>query len=144
MEQPFLHTLRSAAQGQNQPGHTELREALKHLHRLLVDLAADLQLEYIGPMAGLTQAPDKHRLVIRDHTWNVHEHSWGAAICSTQAGANWRADWPLHGASRERQMVIVQALPEFIQGYRLSLEEAGLGQRNSARRIAQIADFLRS
>lgn len=144
MQQPFLHTLRAAALGQNQPGHAELRDALKHLHLVLADLAADLQLEHIGPFAGLAPAPDKHRLAIRDHTWNVHEHSWGAAICSTQEGANWRADWPLHGASRERQTVIVRVLPEFIQGYHLSVTESGLGQRNSARRIAQIAEFLRS
>jgi len=144
MEQPFLHTLRSAAQGQNQPGHTELREALKHLHRLLVDLAADLQLEYIGPLAGLPPAPDKHRLVIRDHTWNVHEHSWGAGDLQHTGGCQLARRLAAAWRQPRTQMVIVQALPEFIQGYRLSLEEAGLGQRNSARRIAQIADFLRS
>lgn len=144
MQPPFLQILRDSTHGQSQPGHATLRDALKHLDLLLADLAADLRIEHIGPGVGLPGAPDRHRLAIRDHTWNVREHAWGAAICSTQAGAGWRADWPLHGASRERQVIVVRALPEFLQGYRQRILETGQEQRNSASRIAQIADFLQS
>ncbi|MEW6612171.1 MAG: hypothetical protein ACOY5C_05855 [Pseudomonadota bacterium] len=142
MQQPFVQLLRDAAHGGAQPSQPALRDALKRLDLLLSDLAGDLQVEHFGPHAGLAGAPAAHQLVVREHVWNLHARGWGAAVCSTQPGAGWRADWPLYGVSRERQMVVVRALPAFLQGYQASISAAGLGERNAGRRVAELAAYF--
>lgn len=142
MQQAFLSLLKTAGQAPSDP--VRLLDALKRLDHLLAEIAADLKVEYVGPCVGLGQAPEIHRLVVREHVWHLRDRRWGVAICSAQAGAAWRADWPLYAASRERRQPVLRNLPFFFSGYQEAVEAAGLSHRNAAKRIAEIARHLQS
>lgn len=142
MQPAFLSLLKTA--GQTPPEPAQLLDVLKRLDHLLAEIAADLKVEYLGPYVGLGNAPETHRLVVREHLWHLRDRHWGAAICSTQAGTGWRAEWPLYGASRERQKMVLCALPLFFSGYHKAIDAAGLSQRNAAKRVTEIAHHLQS
>lgn len=116
-----------------------LDEALARLDALLERLCRDLQVEYVGPPVGV-EAREVHRLVVAAHAWTAGAPAWGVRVCSARSPSGWRAEWTLAGAGRLRKRLIVQALPEFLEGFVQAVVAAGKADTPAGRRLARLRE----
>lgn len=130
----FIRYLAEQSQLDVVPVNTELDDALTHLDNMLTGIAAALQVEYIGPYVGV-ETLKAHAMVIRAHEWQIHQPSWSMKICSAIPEANYRAEWPVQGASRLRKRLIVKALPTFFAGYASAIQQAGKADTAAGQRV---------
>lgn len=137
----FLPLLASLAQAPTLRVTGELDDALAHLDHMLEGLCEALRVEYYGPYVGVERR-DAHRLVVREHVWQIDQARWSLKICSSAPAANWRAEWSIQNASRMRKPLIVRALPEFFCGFAAEIESQGKAQTPAGVRIAEIAQLF--
>ncbi len=140
--EPFLKILRERACAETIPVDAALTDALARLSRLLAQLAADLQVEYLGPPVGLGDGRDAFRLAVRAHQEAPGVRTWGVRVCSAQPHAGLRADWDLPVVSRLRKVVVVRALPAFLAGYEAAVAGAGRSGTRSSERLASLVREL--
>ena len=138
----FLKILRDRAQAETIVVDAALTDALGRLSRLLAHLAADLQVEHVGPHVGLGEGRDAFCLAVRAHEEAVGSRAWGVRVCSAGPHASLRADWDLPAASRLRKAVIVRALPAFLAGYVEAVAQAGRLSTRSGERLSGIVRAL--
>lgn len=134
----FLTTLAAAAQAPSIRVTRELDDALAHLDHTLTGLCEALRVEYFGPYVGVERR-DAHRLVVREHVWQLGQAGWSLKVCASAPAANWRAEWAIHNASRMRKPLIVGALPDFFAGFAAAIEAQGKRQTPAGARIHEIA-----
>lgn len=134
----FLDTLAACAQAPTIRVNRELDDALAHLDHMLAGLCVALRVEYFGPYVGVERR-DAHRLVVREHAWQLGQPSWSLKVCASAPAANWRAEWAIQNASRMRKPLIVRALPEFFTGFAAAIEAQGKSQTPAGARIGEIA-----
>ncbi|MDA8389909.1 MAG: hypothetical protein M0Z76_04115 [Gammaproteobacteria bacterium] len=142
--EPFLKILRDRAHAGTIPADAALTEALGRLSRLLAHLAADLQVEYVGPHVGLGDGRDAFCLAVRAHEEAPNRRVWGVRVCSAQPHAGLRADWDLAAVSRLRKVIVVRALPAFLAGYAEAVAQAGRAPTRAGARLNHIAHALRA
>jgi predicted transcriptional regulator len=116
-----------------------LEEALAQLAAVLERLCQELQVEYVGPPVGV-EAREVHRLVVAAHAWTTGAPSWGVRVCSSRSPFGWRAEWTLAGAGRLRKRLIVQALPEFLEGFVQAVVAAGKADTPAGRQLARLRE----
>lgn len=134
----FLNFLAACAQVPSIRVTRELDDALAHLDHMLTGLCDALRVEYFGPYVGVERR-DAHRLVVREHVWQIGQTNWSLKVCASAPAANWRAEWAIHNASRMRKPLIVRALPEFFAGFAAAIEAQGKSQTPAGARINEIA-----
>lgn len=134
MTHDFLLYLATQARSQRVQVGPELDQALTRLGFLLDALCRELRVEYVGPAVGV-EAREVHRLVVAAHAWTAGAPVWGVRVCSPRPQAGWRAEWTLGGAGRLRKRLIVQALPEFFEGFVRAVAEAGKADTPAGRRL---------
>lgn len=137
--EPYIDYLARQAQQAHIVVTADLDDALRALDNALEQLAAQLQVEYVGPGVGVEGAADVYKLVVRAHEWVIHQRTWSLKICDALPNAQWRAAWPVHGASRARKIATVRALPKFMQGFAAAIAEAGKSDTPAGQRIAAMA-----
>lgn len=134
----FLNILAACSQAPSIHVAHELDDALAHLDHMLTGLCEAVRVEYFGPYVGVERR-DAHRLVVREHTWQLGQRSWSLKVCASAPAANWRAEWAIHNASRMRKPLIVRALPEFFAGFAAAIEAQGKIRTPAGARISEIA-----
>ncbi len=139
MTQDFLAYLALEARNPRVRVDPALDEALAQLDRLLEGLCAELQVHYVGPPVGV-EAREVHRLVVTAHAWTAGAPVWGVRVCSARSPSGWRAEWTLAGAGRLRKRLIVQALPEFLEGFVQAVAAAGKADTPAGRRLVRLRE----
>lgn len=137
--QTFLDDLAQASGADPLVVNPRLDVALAQLDKMMAGLAGELQVEYYGPPIGIGAGRDVYRLVVKAHEWEIAQPTWSLKVCTALPHAQWRADWAVHGASRQRKALIVRALPSFFAGYAEAIAQAGKGESAAARRVQEIA-----
>jgi hypothetical protein len=139
MTHDFLVHLASEARSPRVRVDAALEEALVRLDALLESLCQELQVEYVGPAVGV-EAREVHRLVVAAHAWTAGPPAWGVRVCCARAPSGWRAEWTLAGAGRLRKRLIVQALPEFLEGFLEAVVVAGKADTPAGRQLARLRE----
>ena len=137
--QTFIEDLARASRAPALRPDGELDAALTQLDKMMEGLARELEVEYYGPAIGIGAGRDVYRLVVRAHEWEIKRPTWSLKVCTALPHAQWRADWAVQGASRQRKALIVRALPEFFAGFAQAIAEAGKGDSAAGKRVGEIA-----
>lgn len=118
----------------------EADAALQALETELNAIAAELQVEHVGPGVGMADmnAEGAYRIVVREHEHDVTRREWGVMVCDAADNCDYRPMWPLSGTGRLRRRQVMQALPELVAGWRAAANEAGSLLTPAGQRLAAL------
>lgn len=119
-----------------------LDEALEALDAELATLAAELEVEYLGPGIGMQDMGAEHvfRLAVRHHVWDVDTAGWGVKVCDGLPQGNLRPMWAMQGVGRLRKQQLVKVLPEFLRGYAAAVAAAGKAEAPAGQKLQALAE----
>ncbi|ADC70909.1 hypothetical protein TK90_0394 [Thioalkalivibrio sp. K90mix] len=124
--------------------NAEVDQALAALEQEINHIAAELQVEHVGPGVGMADMNAEHvyRLVIRQHEIDVTRHEWSLWVCDALDNCDFRATWPVTGAGRLRRKQVTAVVPELVTGYRDAVVAAGKGDTPAGQRLEQMAGLF--
>lgn len=114
--------------------------ALQALEAELNAIAAELQVEHVGPGVGMADmnAEGAYRIVVREHEHDVTRCEWGVMVCDAADNCDYRPMWPMSGTGRLRRRQVVEALPELVAGWRAAVNEAGQALTPGGQRLVAL------